>query len=193
MAESLAESIAEDLMAPENSFLILPGGSSPQGVIKELARQDLLWDQITITTTDERRVPMEDAQSNAGQVKRLFAQEGIEVEPLWLGEAKIEDLSFPASVTVLGMGPDGHFASLFADEDMGPGKDIIEATASFQPYERLSLTLEALLDCKRLILLVPDQEKWTLCQSVLAGENSDLPIARLFQAAGSKLELHIIA
>ncbi len=192
LATSLAADIAENLRAAQKPFLILPGGSSPKALITALAHENVPWPDVQITTTDERCVAMEDTHSNAGQVQRLFAKEGINIEPFWLhGGGDIDALFWPATVTVLGMGLDGHFASLFPGASWPEGERVIEALAPAYPLERLSLSFETLLETQRLILLVSDQQKWDLCQQVLRGQKIGLPVADLFEQPGQKLELHI--
>ena len=187
MAQSLAVSISDNLNNAEEPLLILPGGGSPKLLIKALADQDVNWDNVNITTTDERCVPLEDERSNAGQIKQLSPNS------LWLCEDGITDkLLFPSAVTVLGMGLDGHFASLFPGGDMGEGKTLVKTQAPAEPKDRISLGIDALLNTNRLILLIPDSEKWNLCQKALDGAAPELPIVRLFRQAGEKLELHIV-
>lgn len=196
LAEELASSIAQNLQTAleknKHATLILPGGSSPVELITALARHDLPWDEITITTTDERAVPHTHKDSNAGQVQRLFAAEGLDINPLWLTEeGAFGQIPFPATVTVLGMGTDAHIASLFPGAPDHKGKAIIKAGAPNPPHERLSLTLETLLDTERLILLVSGPEKLALCQRALAAELPGTPLAQLLDKAKEKLELHI--
>lgn len=193
MAQKLAVWIAADLNAAvaarRQAVLILPGGSSPVKLITTLANIYLPWEKIIVTTTDERQVPLEDVASNAGQIKRLFAEQGADIEPLWLMDRKAPPS--PSDVTVLGLGLDGHFASIFPGQPETVGEGIVEALAPAEPRKRLSLTPDSLLASKRLILLIPDALKWTLCRAVLAGERPDLPLARLIARAKENLELHI--
>ncbi len=186
---ALAESIAADLISGVQkngkAFLILPGGSSPVPLMEELAKLDLPWDQITVTTTDERDVLLSDPHSNAGQVKKI-----LDIEPIWLCDTTAQGLlEFPATVTVLGMGMDAHFASLFPGAPMPEGRDIVRTTAPFAPHDRLSLTLETLLDTKRLILLAPSSEKRALIEAVAAGKYPGVPLESLLHKAKEKLEI----
>ena len=190
MADALADSIAATLRAETGPVrLTLPGGRSPQGLIKALATRDLPWDRLTFSTTDERVVPEDSPDNNATQIARLLAPRAITL--LRLSEA-IEK-PWNSTVTVLGMGMDAHIASLFPamapdDDNEGP---VIPATAPAEPRARLSLTMPALMATKRLILLVPDREKWVLCRRLLDDIDSPLPLARLMRRAGDKLELHV--
>lgn len=193
MARALAGDIAAalDRAAAETgrALLIVPGGSSPRGLIRALGpflqgrRAD-----IVVTTSDERCVPLESEDSNAGQVARLAG-----IEPVWLAgpEFRLEELPLPAAVAVLGMGSDGHFASLFPGEPLdGDRADVVAARAPAAPRERLSLTMRIFLEAGRLILLAPGEEKAALCRAVLKGQAADLPLAKLIERADSRLGLH---
>ena len=186
---ALAETIAADLkfavQKNDKALLILPGGSSPVPLMEELAKLDLPWHQITVTTTDERDVPLTDPQSNAGQVKNILG-----IRPVWLCDERAETLlEFPASVTVLGMGMDAHIASLFPGAPLPEGRKIVRTTAPFGPHERLTLTLETLLDTKRLILLAPGSGKQALIAAVTAGKHPGVPLESLLHKAKEKLEI----
>jgi len=134
---------------------------------------------------------VESEHSNAGQILRLGG-----MKPLCLWEDSrprdVVALPWPTTATILGMGLDGHIASLFSEPDVRKdGRMIIETNAPVEPYKRVSLTLEALLNSQRLILLVMGAKKRALCDRVLQGEQQDTPLAHLINAAGSRLTLHI--
>lgn len=194
LARTLAGSIAGDLQA--EGILVLPGGSSPRLLISYLAQSDLDWSKITITTTDERCVSLDSADSNAGQIVRLFKEKNVHVQPfiLWQ-DGRINDIQAlgQASVTVLGMGTDGHIASIFPDTpEYEPGEDLIESRAPNPPHERISMTYERLENTKRLILILSGEEKRALYQRITNGEKQDLPLARLINNAKQELDIHIV-
>lgn len=179
LAGSLAGSIAAELQQAKKPFLILPGGRSPRRLISKLAEQDVDWRTVTITTTDERCVPLEDEASNAGQIRRLFQEAGKKTPLMTLWPEKPAKMG-RATVTVLGMGTDGHIASLFPGGAMPPGP------------ARISLTMEEILNTDRLILLVAGADKWLVCREAMAGERLGLPVGDLMVRAGEKLEIHVI-
>ena len=198
MAQELAASITDDMnqaiKAKEHGFLILPGGSSPRLLIAELAKQKLIWNKITLTTTDERCVPVENPNSNAGQIMKIFKEEGTQISPILLynnEKGDIQTLPWPADVAVLGMGLDGHIASIFPGMPYDSKDLVITAQAQTQPKARVSLSMDVLLKAKRLMMLVSGTPKWLLCQRLLEDEAEDLPLRHLMKMAGSKLELHI--
>lgn len=195
LAESIAADLERDLEERGSAMLILPGGSSPVGLIGELAPLPLAWDRVTITTTDERCVSVSDPSSNAGQAARLFAAKGVDINPvpLWkngsVNEEETDRLPWPATVTVPGMGTDGHTASLFPGLDTpATAQRLVTARAPAPPYERVSMTFDSLLDSRRLILLLPGEEKQRLYQEISQGMHDKLPVAKLMRKAGGKLE-----
>lgn len=189
-ADALADAIASHLRTARGPFLVLPGGSSPVEMIQALSRKTLLWSDIKIMMTDERCVPENHEYNNLGQAKRLLGGVGASFISLQ-DENLIFDGKF--SVTVLGMGEDGHFASLFPDDDWeGKTGDIISAKAPAEPKDRLSLTLDRLLQTEHLYLLVNSRTKLELCEAVMNGEKSNLPIAKLFQRSQDKLQIFVL-
>ena len=189
-AEELADTVVSHLREAISPSLVLPGGSSPVALIRALGQKGLSWSDITITTTDERCVPENHEHNNLGQVKRLL--EGAEARFVSLqDENTVFDSTF--TVTVMGMGEDGHFASLFPDDDWeAKTGDIISAKAPVEPKDRLSLTLDRLLQTEHLYLLVNSRTKLELCEAVMNGEKSNLPIAKLFQRSQDKLQIYVL-
>ncbi len=189
LANVLSHEIADDLGVPEKPFLVLPGGTSPLPLIKALSKIKLP-ENLVVSTTDERRVPFASEESISGTIARLLPS--VNIEPLWTPETDINtSLPFPATVTVVGMGPDGHIASIFP----GRPRDLLEKkpfhvdSAPKPPAERVSLPIKYLLSTNRLILLVSGQDKLTLCEEVLDGLHHDLPLFHLIQSAPN-IEIH---
>lgn len=184
----LSNQIVQILNGAQNPCLVLPGGSSPRSLIAELAQSNVNWNAVRISTTDERCVPTEHEQSNAGQIQKIFQTHGV--------EANICEMSavvFPTTVTVLGMGEDGHIASLFPKEKHNQkGEKTLSVIGPKAPRERISFTMDALLETENLLLLVNGAEKRALCESILNGNDQDLPVAKLIQQAGERLTLHIV-
>lgn len=202
-AQSLADYIAlallEDIKDRGEALLILPGGSSPRALITQLAQKKLPWGNIQVTVTDERCVPLESTHSNVGQIKQLFIEQGVPLSPiaLWNDETRsinaIELLPWPSTVTVLGMGLDGHIASLFPEQGWScQNGRILEATAPSQPRQRVSLSMEVLASSPRLILLVNGDDKWKLYQRISKLQNSGTPLESLIDTVGNKLDVHVV-
>jgi 6-phosphogluconolactonase len=198
LAEEIRQNLQESMKTTGHAFLVLPGGTSPQALLRTLARTELPWENVIITTTDERCVPVTDPTSNTGQIVRIFAEERVQVTPICLwangrpNQKALETLPWPPEVCVVGMGLDGHIASLFPGASCvsGPGM-IMYSMAPSEPRNRVSMTLDALTKARHLILLVAGEEKWNLCREVLKGGHQDLPLAR-FLEAGRAIDLHIL-
>ncbi len=151
LAEALAESVAEDLRAAAlergQATLVLSGGTTPELFLDALSRQLVPWSQVTITLTDERWVAVDDAASNENLIRtRLLVGDAAEARLVPLktaaatpeegaaeAESRLAALPRPFDVVVLGMGEDGHIASLFPNHPAlapGPAKEKTSACRS---------------------------------------------------------------
>lgn len=203
LTDNLNLQLIEILRLKDKAFIIFPGGSTPQLLIKKLAYQKIDWDRVVFATTDERCVSDEDPHSNIGQLRKIFFEERkifIHTLPL-LSLEKINqhfrsDFFWPSDITIVGMGDDGHIASLFPgqsthDYSVLDDDYIIKTTSPKPPYHRVSLTMERLCCSNRLLLILHGKDKERLLESVLNGENAHLPLARFIKIAQDKLEVHI--
>lgn len=207
----VAAGLQAGLRASGIAHFLVSGGSTPAPVYRALARQALDWARISIALVDERWLPPGDGDSNAVLIEQTLLIEyaaGARFEPMLLPGRNLADSvgaanrSFvPATVTVLGMGPDGHTASLFPHMH---GLDA--ALASPLPYiavaaddcagagswrQRISLTPSGLARSARRILLIRGEHKRTVLRRALDGAGADeLPIAAVLTLAGSPLHVH---
>lgn len=198
-AEAIASWLAAGLDENNRASFVGTGGSSPGPVYDLLSTLPLPWEQISVTLSDERWVPPTSPDSNERQLReRLMVGEAAcaRFVPLWsdaptaedaaeAAEAALADL-FPADVVLLGMGEDGHFASLFPgssvlEEGLDPfGGSLVIAVPAGDPapaIERLSLTLYALKQAFLTIVLVRGEAKRRILE-----DRDDLPIHALFRA-----------
>jgi 6-phosphogluconolactonase len=175
------------LFAAEGRIAItVPGGSSPFPILEELAKADLDWSRIQVWPGDDRLVPEDHAASNVGKIRAILEPAGAQIVPL-TGDAKPPHFA----LTWLGMGEDGHIASLFPNTD--PQADDPQMVRRLTPdplppeapFDRVSLTIPALLDCDALMFLVRG-EKRAVFDAAVAGEH-DLPVARLLRAASQEV------
>lgn len=188
----------------EASFLV-SGGSTPKPLYQNLSQQDLAWHKIKIGLVDERWVEPNHSASNQAFIETHLltgAAEHAQLSPMKTDHASAQQglqqteklyqrLPLPAAVTVLGMGNDGHFASLFPGaKGCEQGLDLAntnrcvsilaKTTAVTGDHtERLSMTLAALLQSQFLVLLITGDKKREVYQA--AKSNTNLPVAHLLQ------------
>lgn len=186
LAAQVAAGLREALQLRGEASLVVPGGRTPSGLFRALRRWELDWKQVQVTLSDERWVPQTHVDSNAALVRRELLAEhaaGARLVPLHNGAPSaaagaqaswhgIAVLPRPFDVVVLGMGEDGHFASLFPgspglaealDERTPPA--CVAMRAPVAPTDRVSLNLAALKDARRLFLLVSGEGKRVLIES----------------------------
>jgi 6-phosphogluconolactonase len=181
---AIAAWLARRLSKAEGRIAIsVPGGSTPFPILSELAKAPLDWARIAVWPGDDRIVDEGHPASNVGRIRALLEPAGARIVPL------TEEARPPHFALVwLGMGGDGHVASLFPNTD--PRADDARRVRRLTPdplppeapFERLSLTIPALLDSDRLLFVIRGAEKRALFEAAAAGAN-DLPIARLLAAA----------
>jgi 6-phosphogluconolactonase len=184
IADWLAGRLAAALADTDGEVAIsVPGGSTPFPILAELTRVQLDWRRIAVWPGDDRIVEEASPASNVGRIRALLEPAGARIVPL------AEDAAPPHFALVwLGMGGDGHIASLFpntdprADDPLRLRRLTPDPLPPEAPFDRLSLTIPALLDSDRLLFVIRGAEKRALFEAAAAGGN-DLPVARLLAAA----------
>jgi len=191
LANETAELIKTHITATGHADIIVPGGSSPKAFLKALAAKNLLWEFLTICPSDERKVPLETPDNNASMIAG-FWKSGPDILDL----QKCDEMKIAAlrpSITILGMGMDGHFASLFNEADTArTDTPIFETTAPNPPHERISLGLKRLCESEKLVLILPDEQKTAYLQSCLTGSAGKVPVIKLAEKAGDTLEIYCV-
>ena len=184
IADWLFEHLSATLAATDGTIAItVPGGSTPFPILAELAQRSLDWSRIAVWPGDDRIVPEDHPASNVGRIRALLEPVGANVVAL------TEDAVPPHfAVAWLGMGGDGHIASLFpntdpqADDPLTLRRLTPDPLPPEAPFDRLSLTIPALLDSDQVIFVIRGADKVALFQAALRGEH-DLPVARLLKVA----------
>ena len=165
----------------------VPGGSTPFPIMRLLVEADLDWSRITVWPGDDRVVAEDHEASNTGKIRALFEPVGAHVATLTTME------QVPRFALVwLGMGADGHIASLFPNTD--PRIDDPEPIRRLTPdplppeapFDRVTLTIPALLDSDALMFVIRGDDKRAVFDAAMAGR-SDLPVARLLAGADQKV------
>ena len=186
IARWLAERLAAALgTAPATGEvpITLPGGSTPFPILAELAKLPLPFERLAIWPGDDRIVSEVHPCSNVGRIRAMLEPLGARIVPL------VEGATPPHfALTWLGMGSDGHIASLFpntnprADDPLTVRRLTPDPLPPEAPFDRLSLTIPALLACDEVLIVTRGGEKRALFEAAARGED-DLPITRLLAAA----------
>ncbi|MGB7407457.1 MAG: 6-phosphogluconolactonase [Pontixanthobacter sp.] len=189
IADWLEGALSEALAATKGPIAIsVPGGSTPFPILKRLTQSPIDWSRINVWPGDDRMiddriVPEDHEASNTGKIRALLEPAGATVMSLSIME-KVP----PFALVWLGMGEDGHIASLFpsanpqADDDRRMRRLTPDPLPPEAPFDRITLTLPALLDSDRLVFVIRGGEKRAVFDAASRNEN-DLPIARLLGAA----------
>jgi 6-phosphogluconolactonase len=213
-AGQLADAVTQQLQAALASRgiarLAVAGGSTPQAFLQALGNHNLPWEQVLVTLTDERKVDGDSPRSNAHMLRAALLEkvQNARFTPLYRPDGSDPDLQqvnqtvqanlLPLDVCVLGMGDDGHIASLFPhatgladalDVNGKPEALAMQAPGGLEP--RVSLNLPALLSAQHLHLLIAGDDKWQVLERALTGTDVlEMPVRALLQQAGERLQVH---
>ena len=163
--------------------ITVPGGSSPYPIMEQIARGERDWSRVTVWPGDDRLVPEDHAASNTGRIRAIFEPVGARVATLSLMEQVPH-----FAIAWLGMGEDGHVASLFpssdprADDAQSIRRVMPDPLPPEAPFERITLTIPALVDSDVLFIVARGAGKRAILESAARGED-DTPVARLIAAA----------
>ena len=184
IADWLSARLGRALEASDTPVAItVPGGSTPFPILGLLAEAPLEWPRVTVWAGDDRLVPEDHPASNTGRIRSLLEPAGAEVVAL----SEMEQVPHFA-LAWLGMGGDGHIASLFPNTD--PRADDLQRVRRLRPdplppeapFDRVTLTIPALLDSDELLFVIRGADKRALFEAAARGGH-DLPVARLLAAA----------
>ncbi|MFZ5491362.1 MAG: 6-phosphogluconolactonase [Pseudomonadota bacterium] len=218
-ARALADAVAADLDTAlgerPRASLVVSGGRSPIAFFECLRSAALDWSRVVITLADERWVPPEHADSNARLVTEHLLQGAAAAArfvPLWNGaptpadaiaerSAALAALPRPVDALVLGMGEDGHTASLFpgaaglaAAIDRQAAALLVAIDPPAAPHPRLSLTLAALLDSRQIHLPVVGTVKQAIYrQALVGGDATRWPIAAVLNQQQVPVHVYLAA
>jgi len=216
----LADAVAGDVgfiidsavEARNASLIAVPGGSTGPKIFPKLAAQQLPWKRVTIIPTDDRLAPMDSELSNVREIARTFLPVGARVVPIATeiddyrlagnsADARLQDLPWPPDLVWLGMGEDGHTASIFPGPDLQAALDAPKARRAIgvmpdplpseAPVARVTLTRAAILSARTILITVTGAKKRELLEGAIAdGQSSKLPIGRVLAEVEQPIDIH---
>ncbi len=214
IAGTLEASIRTGLAERGRAVLALAGGRTPFPVYRRLARAALDWSAVLLLPTDERWVDRDHPACNAREMRAAFAAAtGVTILPLVpdvagpvadteATDVMLAELANPFDAVLLGMGADGHFASLFPGaaelaaglDPHGPDDALVvhpEPLPPEAPYARVSLSAARLLRAHRLLLTTTGAAKRAVLDRAQARPDSfTLPISALLHDTAAQVEIH---
>jgi len=216
LAQNIAKHLQVAIEARGQALLVVSGGKSPVALFEALRVQSIAWDKVIITLADERCVPNTHSDSNACLVRTHLLQERAAAARLVPMIPDGLPLTTPASlaqhathalralgdadVLVLGMGADGHTASLFPDASNLPlAMDLTQSPACVAidllhppanaPYARISQNLSMLLTARHIMLPISGDDKRAVLQAAKAAPSLALPVSKLLHQDRAPLTL----
>lgn len=219
--DELAEAVAGDvgfviesaIDARGSAVIALAGGRTPGPILEKLAAAQIDWKRVVIFPTDERLVALDDPLSNVAMLAKIFLPKGARVVPLISEKAadyklagsaassRLGDFHWPPDLVWLGVGDDGHTASIFAGPDLD---DALNAPAERRmvgvmpdplppeaPVARVTLTRAAVQSAKSItIVLTGDKKRALLEQAIKDGDSSPLPVGRVLAGLETPIDIH---
>ncbi|MFD2166719.1 6-phosphogluconolactonase [Thalassotalea euphylliae] len=196
LADKVADILTTAVKQKGKASIAVSGGSTPKGFFAALSNRDLPWKDITVTLADERWVDINDSASNTKLVhENLIQNKAVDANFFHIkqGEALtpevLADLNLaantilPFDVLILGMGEDGHTASLFPcseeihaalSRDAAPLLKVVPTTA---PHDRITFSYSYLAKSENTILhICGDSKKQVLNKAIDGGDNTEMPI-----------------
>ena len=178
--EKITNNLYEQIQARGEANLAVSGGTTPFVIYKELATQALDFSKIDLIQVDERYVPESNPESNWQSIVKSFWGVNFRQIIRFVYSDQIQNslalvesqLPPKLGLTILGIGIDGHFASLFAGgeywNNLNSAKAIVtKAPANYPTRDRLSLSPEYIYNSEQIIILIKGQDKYTQLQKHL--------------------------
>lgn len=171
--------------------IVLSGGSTPVPLYNILRELPLPWEALQLCLSDERWVTVDNDASNEGMLQRELLPGDPPVAMVSMArtvdtvaaeadriDRELGELGARWDVAILGMGSDGHTASLFPHADgltqaLTSERNCVAVTPAEVEQARLTLTLRQLLNARRIILLLRGSEKWRVYEEALAGDDQE--------------------
>ena len=220
-AAEMAQAVAGDIAfiiesaidARGAAVIALAGGKTPLPIYDALAKSKVDWKRVTIVPGDERLVPLGDPLSNVTAIGKAFLPKGARVIPLVSAsapdykaagrsaDALLQDLHWPLDLCLLGVGGDGHAASIFPGPDydealngpkerraLGVMPDPMPAEA---PVARVTLSRQSIVTARALMIAVTgDAKRQVIEDATKEGASSPYPIGRILADVELPVDIH---
>lgn len=201
------ETLSQNLKKYPDVSLLLSGGRTPLPYYELLAKAKLPWQRIHLALVDERWVDSSNPASNETCIRQAFRDNDIALRnfttmktpasraSVAVAECNMRYMSlpWPPALGILGMGSDGHTASLFPHADgleqalnstaFCAAIAASESAVTGKYTERMTLTLMALLQCEQLVLFITGEDKWHVYQQARLRETLELPVSYVLARA----------
>ncbi len=211
LAPRIAAHLAHAIALRGLASLVVSGGHTPIKAFEQLRGEALDWSRVCVALADERWVDPTDAESNERLVREVLLQDkaaaarfhglknaapspDLGAVAAWETFARVPR---PFDVTLLGIGDDGHTASLFPGSpnlssalNPAAAAGCIGMWAPSPPQARLSLNLSALLDSRRIGILINGEAKWhTFLAARAAGAVQEMPVRGVLHQTRTPVEV----
>jgi 6-phosphogluconolactonase len=191
LADEICLQLQKDIEARGQASLLVSGGSTPKALFNTLSQRLIDWQKVVVSLVDERFLPDGHSDQNGELVKAHLLQNEArkaEYQPMvqdaqdidrnmQLLKTAVQRIKRPFSVVILGMGGDGHTASLFPESPqldagmaMDQDEDLLVTDPVTAPYQRITFTRKALLHTHRLFLHCYGEEKQQILTHALQQE-----------------------
>jgi len=212
LSQRIIKNLEEAILKNGKATLLVSGGNTPKPLFEKLSSINIDWEKVVVGLCDERWVSTKHKDSNELFVKSIllknFARKAQFV-PLFQENLLIEDAQefcsqtvanklFPFDVVILGMGTDGHTASLFPNNvklkealSLDNENLCISMEPEFAPHKRMSLTRSAILGACNIYLHFEGEEKQKIFEKVLEGMDiNKMPISSIINQSIKSIEVY---
>lgn len=194
LANQIATTLRQILSKQSQAVIAVSGGKSPIKLFEKLSHQELPWERVTITLVDERFLPVNHPDSNENLVHQHLLINNAEAA-YFVGLYSDQDILACVNnanlhikeidIAILGMGEDGHTASIFPccdelkaalDTQLTPEKYII-TTPKTANYQRIGLSLSGILEVKHIFIAINGEKKLSIIEEAAKAPNLLYPIS----------------
>ncbi len=220
-ADEMADAVAGDIGfiiesamdARGAAVIALAGGKTPLPIYEKLAKAKIDWKRVTIIPGDDRIVPLGDPLSNVTAIGKIFIPKGARVLPLVSdkapdykaagrsADALLQDVHWPLDLCLLGVGGDGHCASIFPGPDydealngpkerraLGVMPDPLPPEA---PVARVTLSRAAIVSARALMIAFTGETKKDVLEAAIEqGASSSYPVGRVLADVELPVDIH---